>query len=482
MNNALPQGFVLNGVKSYTIVKPLHSGGFGITYLVKAEVMDGNIPIQAFYTIKEFFLAKSCIRDTNQNVVASSPSAQQLFADAKSNFLDEANVLHGLQHKNIVPVNEVFQQNNTVYYVMKYLGETSLEQYVRDNGGTLPEADAISIITSLAYAVGYLHDNKILHLDIKPNNIMVCREQGTVLPVLIDFGQACFPKSKNKVRGYSSGFSPAELKDVACCPDKTADVYSLAATLISLLTGKTPEDAASITKAKIYRMMPDNISERTSDTIVRAMCSSPLDRLQSVQAFLASLLNNEGTETEVIVVSKSFPIKTVASIVAGIVLLVACVFGIGMIDFNRSTDKQDTTTVDADSTSNVSLQPQEKDTTQKQQEKQEPTPPEKPQKNATPESKPEKPSAINQHTAIPQKQSGPTNGTVDLGYAVWTGETLNGKPHGTGTMRFKRSHLIAGCTNEAYSGCYVEGFCEKGVLMSGTLYDDSGNKMEDFVR
>ncbi len=474
MNNALPQGFVLNGVKTYTIVKPLHSGGFGITYLVKAEVMDGNIPIQAFYTIKEFFPAKSCTRDGNHNVVATSPSAQQLFADAKSNFLDEANVLHGLQHKNIVPVNEVFQQNNTVYYVMKYLGETSLEQYVRDNGGMLPEADAINIITSLAYAVGYLHDNKILHLDIKPNNVMVSREQGQLSPVMIDFGQAHFPKSKNKVGGYSSGYSPAELRDASVIPDRTADVYSLAATLLYMLVGKAPEDATSLTKARIYRMMPDNISESTSEAIVHAMSSLPIDRPQTASVFLASLSGNGGTVTDTVVVRKHFPVKTVASIVAGIILLVACVFVMSKLDFNTPAPKNDATTNTAES--------MKKDTVQHKADtahiKADTVNPPKPTPQPTPEPEP-KPTPS---TPAPPKPDNPVKGTIDLGYAVWTGETHNGKPHGTGTMRFKRSHSIAGCTNEAYSGCYVKGFCEKGVLMSGTLYDESGNKMEDFVR
>ena len=470
MNNALPQGFVLNGMKTYTIVKPLHSGGFGITYLVKAEVMDGNIPIQAYYTIKEFFPSKSCTRDSNLNVIVSSPSAQQLFADAKTNFLDEANVLHGLQHKNIVPVNEVFQQNNTVYYVMKYLGETSLEQYVKNNGGTLSEADAIDIITSLAYAVGYLHDNKILHLDIKPNNVMVYRENGQVSPVLIDFGQAHFPKSKNKVGGYSSGYSPAELKDASIIPDKTADVYSLAATLLFMLAGKTPDEAASLTKARIYRMMPDNISERTSEAIVHAMNSSPSDRPQSSSIFLTSLSDNGGTETESVVVSKPFPVKTVASVVIGILLVGACVFGISRIYFKTISPKTDTTTATADSMKKDTVQHKadpvliKKDTVKINPPKPEPTP--RPEPTIT----------------VSQKQNNPAKGTIDLGYAVWTGQTLNGKPHGTGTMRFKGSHSIAGCTFKAYSGCFVEGFCEKGVLMSGTLYDDSGTKIEDFVR
>ena len=75
----------------------------------------------------------------------------------------------------------------------------------------------------------------------------------------------------------------------------------------------------------------------------------------------------------------------------------------------------------------------------------------------------------------------PTNGTVNLGYATWTGGLRAGKPHGNGTMRFRSSHSISGCSTTAQSGDYVVGFCENGVLQSGALYHD-GEKVETFVR
>ena len=482
MNNTLPEGFVLKGSKPYTIVKPLHNGGFGITYLVKAEVMDGNIPLQAFYTIKEFFLNKSCIRDANQNVVASTPSAQQLFANAKSNFLDEANILHSLQHRNIVPVNEVFQQNNTVYYVMKYLGETTLEQYVNDHGGTLAESDAIDIITPIAYAVEYLHDRKILHLDIKPNNVMMCRENGEIFPVLIDFGQACFPKSKNKVRGYSAGYSASELKNISINPDKTADIYSLAATLLFLITGKTPDDATQLSKRRIYQTLPENVSDRTVDVILRSLQAAPVERYQSVSLFLAELLDNGGSYTDPIDGKKPFPIKTVSAVIGGVLLVALCIFGISHFDFTKQAQEPDSTqetstTIDGgkDNTTNDTVTPSGSISPNVDSESLSSN---KPSVN-TPEKK------DNSHTDNPSnniKPENPVKGTVNLGYAVWTGDVLHGKPHGQGTMRFTESHAIDGCSAEAHSGYYIKGHCENGVLTDGWLYDETGQKIEYFVR
>lgn len=465
MNNTLPEGFVLKGSKPYTIVKPLHSGGFGITYLVKAEVLDGNIPIQAFYTIKEFFLGKSCIRDANHNVVASTPSAQQLFANAKSNFLDEANILHNLQHRNIVPVNEVFQQNNTVYYVMKYLGETTLEQYVKEHGGKLAEADAIDIITPIAYAVEYLHERKILHLDIKPNNVMMCRENGEMFPVLIDFGQACFPKSKNKVRGYSAGYSASELKNISINPDKTADTYSLAATLLFLITGKTPDDATQISKRRIYQTLPENVSDRTVDVILRSLQAAPAERYQSVSLFLAELLDNGGSYTDPIDDGKKpFPVKTVASVIGGVLLVALCIFGFSHVVFTNTTQESDSIQKES-----VTTEGGKDDITKDtEEEKEGPT-----RLSTLNDIKVEK------HDTKVEK---PVKGTVNLGYAVWTGDVLHGKPHGQGTMRFTESHTVDGCSAEAYPGYYIVGSCENGVFTEGGLYDETGQKIEYFVR
>ena len=129
IENALAIGSVLKGATTYTIDKQLHQGGFGITYLAKAQIMVGNISQVATFTIKEFFMGKICSRDANGNVQVAQEN-QQLFKQAKQDFREEAEILHALKHANIVPVNEVFEQNNTVYYVMAYLGKVSLYQYV----------------------------------------------------------------------------------------------------------------------------------------------------------------------------------------------------------------------------------------------------------------------------------------------------------------------------------------------------------------
>lgn len=464
----------LNGQKEYTIVKELHRGGFGITYLAKGIVNDGNIPHECNYTIKELFISEYCKRNADNSVGVSSPDKTNTFLAAKSKFLEEARILHGLSHSNIVPVNEVFEQNGTAYYVMEYLGNTSLLQYVHDNGGRLSEENSIKIIKTVCDAVNHLHSNGILHLDIKPDNIMMFNGK----PYLIDFGQAMFFKNgKAKgnclIGGYTPGFSSAELRNGSVTTfRKDLDIYSVAATLFYMLTGEEPDDAATISKKKIYVGLPDQTSDNVCSAITSAMSSNVAERPADINDFIGQLGARRGTQTEVIVNDSSNGFnKKIIYIAVGVVALALIVFGIVKMTGGQKQApvvKKDTVTTVVVDTQHVSpVEPQ----------KPEPQKPEPPKPTPTPN--------VNQGTTSNNVQQHTTeassNGTVNLGYATWKGSIKGGKPHGKGTMTFTRSHSIEGCQEQALPGDYVRGFCEDGILTSGALYRD-GEKIESFIR
>lgn len=297
IQNTLPVGSTLKGAVVYTIAEHLHNGGFGITYRATAQIMVGNIPQTATFTIKEFFMGKVCSRDVDGNVVVAAEN-QQAFLSAKADFKSEAEILHSLMHDNIVPVNEVFEQNNTVYYVMSYLGNVSLYQYVAENGGLLSEAKAKQIIMPLTSALAYLHNRNILHLDIKPDNIMMVGQGDSIKPVLIDFGQAMYfvngkPKKDKGIRGYSKGYSPLEQKQNVCTFSPSLDIYSLAATLLYMLSGKDPCDAEEQSVHKIYRALPESLSQNMVEGVVCGLQREAADvlrisRLSRTFCFMAS--------------------------------------------------------------------------------------------------------------------------------------------------------------------------------------------------
>lgn len=190
---ALPVGTLLRSPnREYRIEKVLGVGGFGITYKVSATLVYQNVPIFTYFAVKEHFLKDACERDAGSaGVVYSRPSKARV-EESRKDFLSEAERLNALsgQVDNIVPVSEVFEANNTVYYVMEYLNGGSLSDIVKA-GGPLPEQRALEIIEPVARAVAFLHSHRINHLDIKPDNIMFkTTPDGSKIPVIIDFGLA----------------------------------------------------------------------------------------------------------------------------------------------------------------------------------------------------------------------------------------------------------------------------------------------------
>ena len=512
IHNALNIGSSLKGAVLYTIAEPLHSGGFGITYRATAQIMVGNIPQTATFTIKEFFMGKICSRDANGNVVVA-PENQQAFKSAKADFKSEAEILHSLKHDNIVPVNEVFEQNNTVYYVMSYLGNVSLYQYVAENCGALEESQAKGIILPLTSALAYLHNRNILHLDIKPDNIMMVRHGNTIKPVLIDFGQAMYfvngkPKKNKGIRGYSKGYSPLQLKQNVSTFSPSLDIYSLAATLLYMLSGVDPCDAEELSTHKIYKALPESVSQNTMDAIICGLQKEAVSRPNDIASFQnilehgkpstanSSFSNHAGDgriPTDSIIPDSPKPISTK-------LIAIACVAVVslgGWFAWNKFNKNEGGNATEL-SANDDTLQSQKKDSIiadylMHKQKKVEMLKHEDIKKIIAKSSEEiiPKPSDRSKEkdsykpTSIPSPKPKPTpspkSGTLNLGYATWTGGLLNGKPHGNGTMKFHASHAVSGCYMTPQAGDYIIGYCENGVIQNGGLFRD-GKKIDTVIR
>lgn len=294
----LSKGNILKSPElSYKVEEVLGSGGFGITYKVSADVMQGNIPIHTFFAVKEHFLSDCCERSDGA-IVLVSKTQNDTYNDSLADFKAEAirlNELSGL-HKGIVRVNEVFNANNTVYYVMEYLNGKSIRKEVKDNG-PYSEKDALSLIREIAGAISFLHEERITHLDIKPDNIILHTfpNEESPYPVLIDFGLAKHYDKEGKatstirVQGCSEGYSPVEQYVRIDRFSPTADIYALGATLFFMLTGKDPIIASDITEDFILSHIPNEVSDNTRKAIMGAMRKEKNDRTKSVDNFLSDL-------------------------------------------------------------------------------------------------------------------------------------------------------------------------------------------------
>ena len=470
----LESGFILKGNHDYTILKTLNRGGFGITYLAEAE------------SIKEFFPEDLCHRNDDQSVEPIG-AKKSSFKESYDEFKAEADCLHGLHHEGIVPVNEVIETNGTVYYVMKFLRGKTLEEYVTEKGGQIDEDEAIGIIDKVAEAIGYLHEQSILHLDVKPDNIMMTGEQ----PVLIDFGSFRKYKPNGKLdtkktaRCVTDGFSPKEQYDGIDTFTPQADVYSLGATLFYMLTGNTPVEAEEMSKKWVYLNVPRGVSEQTTEVLANAMAKSADDRIESVSKMVIKEDDEE----------KKGKMKMLAIAVAAVAACLLLFFFL----LKPSSDKPSTDgneivagadSVQADSTATAQPEtapttptatagtPQTQGTTVQAADPSS-TAAVQTSPAVSPQTPPQQPAAtpVQAPEPVPAKPAVASSGTLDLGYAVWNGGIADGKPDGKGTMAFKSSHLIDSRDidhNTASSGDQITGVYSKGHLVYGTWTKTNG--------
>ena len=253
--------------------------------------------------IKEFFVKDFCNRDENtSHVTVGTQSKVKLIERLKKKFIEEASALFSMQHPNIVRVTDVFEENGTAYYVMDYIDGESLQDIVKEKG-KLDESLAVNYIKQVADALKYVHSLNRLHLDIKPGNIMIDKNNQAIL---IDFGTS---KQYDEVDGANTstlmgktlGYAPLEqIGNEVCKFLPATDIYALGATLYKLITGKSPLNATLLASGESLEIISDVVSESTRNAIYSAMKTNKKDRLQNVDEFLNLLRENKDGNKDVL--------------------------------------------------------------------------------------------------------------------------------------------------------------------------------------
>lgn len=280
----LKQGTQLQGGR-YVIGKVLGQGGFGITYSAVQTTLDAKV------AIKEFFMKELHGRDeSTSKVFVGSAGSSDLVERFRLKFIKEARNIYRLKHKNIISVIDVFEENGTAYYVMEYLEGGSLADKVKS--GALRESDALRYIRQVASALDFIHGKQMMHLDVKPANILL---DGDGNAVLIDFGLAKQYDSEGEQTsttpvGISHGYAPMEQykRGGVSHFSPATDIYSLGATLFKLVTGDTPPEASDVMNDGLPEISA-NVSQKVKDALVATMQFRVKERPQSIDEFLLLL-------------------------------------------------------------------------------------------------------------------------------------------------------------------------------------------------
>ncbi len=259
----------------YTVERELGRGRFGITYLTTRA--DGD---------------RWVIKVLNPQVLDGLPMAER---DRYETLLWQEAVklakCSGTAH--IVRVETPFKQGSVICLPMEYIDAISLADRSQR---ILVESAALEYIRQIGQALTVVHQQNLVHCDIRPANIFLRLRGNQAEAVLTDFGLTlpCDAElSRTREQERMDGFSPIELYSSRQKVGPYTDVYSLAAMLYELLTGEVPVSAEDRKVRGQQLLSPQvknpEISGKTAKAILQGMALLPQDRPQSVVAWLKLL-------------------------------------------------------------------------------------------------------------------------------------------------------------------------------------------------
>lgn len=280
MQGLLPIGATLQMGK-YHVDGYLSSGGFGNTYIIT------NVQFDERYAMKEFFMKgiNERLSDTT-TVRVSNPANREQFVSQREKFKKEARRLRKLHNGHIVQVYDMFEENDTSYYVMDLIDGESLSNRLKRTRRPFSEAEVRKILSQVLDGLAEVHSQGIYHLDLKPANIMLDK---TGKATLIDFG-ACKQLGSNEGQTstsssfcYSAGYAPTEQIDQKMERiGAWTDLYALGATLYNLLTNHPPLSSTEIQDGE-HPAYPVSVSDEMQSLISWMMQPNRKYRPQTVK-------------------------------------------------------------------------------------------------------------------------------------------------------------------------------------------------------
>lgn len=282
-NNQLPKGTKLS---HYIVANTISAGGFGIVYLAQDSRNKETV------VIKEYLPNRLAQRDANMNVVAKADDCKGKLYEGRQLFLLEVSALKKLDHPNIVKLTDSFEAFGTVYLVMKYTPGENLQNLIAKYKGGFKEKILRKLFPPLCDGIRQVHDHNLVHLDIKPGNILIQKDNS---PILLDFG-AVIRKDMSRTMQpnpvITAGFSPVEQHNLKGYCGPWTDIYAIGATMRACIEGKAPPKATD--RQMTDKMKPATVafkrkySSELLEAIDWAMEVDPMLRPQTIDQFLNS--------------------------------------------------------------------------------------------------------------------------------------------------------------------------------------------------
>ena len=345
--NHLEPGTML--IDRYLIGRCLGQGGFGITYIAWDSRLYKKV------AIKEFMPTTLASRITGQmEITCYNEEAQERFRNGILRMLDESRRLARFNDlESVVKVYDCFEANGTAYIIMELLDGENIKD-ILEKKGKFDLTETIGIMTPVLLALREIHAARLIHRDISPDNIFLCKN-GKVK--LLDFGSARVASGeddKSLSVILKPGYAPKEQYSGSAKQGPYTDVYAVCATIYKMLTGITPIDslarrAGDDALEAIDTLAP--VPHGMARVIMNGMALEAKDRPQTVDPLLDAFgkYNGDSGESPPKPPKPRSPknkglLKKVLIVLAAVTILAAVGFGINYWMQNRDDPDPDPTT------------------------------------------------------------------------------------------------------------------------------------------
>jgi serine/threonine protein kinase len=277
MRPPLPVGTILQN--RYRLLSVLGQGGFGRTYLGEDQ---GR------------FNERCALKE-----LTPAQGGEYALDKSKELFQREAQILYQIQHPQIPQFRATFEQDQRLFLVQDYVeGQTyrALLEQRKAQGIGFSEAEVVQLMRQLLPVLAHIHSKGIVHRDIAPDNIILRQQDNK--PVLIDFGvvKELATRFQTFTAGVAQqpttvgkpGYAPSEqMQTGKAYPN--SDLYSLAVTVVVLLTGREPQELFDDSSMTWYWQRWVTVSPGLTQVLNRMLSYRPGDRYQTVSDVVQAL-------------------------------------------------------------------------------------------------------------------------------------------------------------------------------------------------
>jgi len=257
LSGGLSQGIDgTNLAERYELIEKIGAGGFAEVWKAKDKKLGRIVAV------------KRLVADDGQSI---------------ERFRREAQLIAGLNHRNIVSVYDIGSCSDGLWIAMEYVEGGTLREYLKSKK-MLEIPDALSLMRGIVQGLAYAHRKNLVHRDIKPANILLQQDGEDRVPKIVDFGLArAGSDSELSMTGYGMGtpyYMPPEQRRDAKSVNHTADIYALGKTLYEMVTGEIPDNVD-----------PEKIPapRKLSEIIFRCIKTRPEERYFSAEDLLRDL-------------------------------------------------------------------------------------------------------------------------------------------------------------------------------------------------